>query len=42
MRAFFAANAPRISFEAIFQGSMGNYAAGHTMPKAAQAYKAGF
>ena len=42
MRAFFAANAAHIAFEAIFQGSIGNYNAGHTMPKAAQVYKAGF
>ena len=42
MRAFFAANAPYIAFEANFQGSIGNYHAGHTMPKAAQAYQAGF
>jgi len=42
MRAFFAANARYIAFEAIFQGSIGNYDAGHTMPKAAQAYQAGF
>jgi hypothetical protein len=42
MRAFFAANASHIAFEAIFQGSIGNYDAGRTMPKAAQAYKAGF
>ena len=42
MRAFFAANAPSIAFEAIFQGSIGNYDAGRTMPRAAQAYQAGF
>ena len=42
MRAFFAANAHYIGFEANFQGSSGNYHAGHTMPHAAQAYKAGF
>jgi hypothetical protein len=42
MRAFFAANARHIAFETIFQGSIGNYHAGRTMPKAAQAYKAGF
>ena len=42
MRAFFAANAPHIAFEAIFQGSIGNYHAGRTMPNAARAYKAGF
>ena len=42
MRAFFAANARYIAFEAIFQGSIGNYDAGRTMPRAAQAYQAGF
>ena len=42
MRAFFAANAHYIAFEAIFQGSIGNYHAGHTMPNAAHAYQAGF
>ena len=42
MRAFFSANARHIAFEAIFQGSIGDYDAGRTMPKAAQAYKAGF
>ena len=42
MRAFFAANAPHLAFEAIFQGRIGNYAAGHTTPKSAQAYKAAF
>ena len=42
MRAFFAENARHIAFETIFQGSIGNYHAGHTMPRAAQAYKAGF
>ncbi len=42
MRAFFAANARYIAFEAIFQGSIGTYDAGHTMPRAAQAYQAGF
>ena len=42
MRAFFAANARYIAFEAIFQGSIGNYHAGRTMPRAAQAYQAGF
>jgi len=42
MRAFFAANARHMAFETIFQGSIGNYHAGHTMPRAARAYKAGF
>ena len=42
MRAFFAANAPHIAFESIFQGSVADYNAGHTMPNAARAYKAGF
>ena len=42
MRAFFAANARYIAFEAIFQGSIGDYNAGHTMPRAAHAYQAGF
>jgi hypothetical protein len=42
MRAFFAANARHIAYEAIFQGSIGTYDAGHTMPKAARAYKADF
>jgi hypothetical protein len=46
MRAFFAANATRIAFEANFQGDPastgGSYGAGTTVPKAAAAYKAGF
>jgi len=42
MRAFFAANAPYIAFEAIFQDSAAGYDAGRTMPKAAHAYQAGF
>ena len=42
MRAFFAANAPYIAFEAIFQSPVGNYPVGHTTPKSAQAYKAAF
>ena len=42
MRAFFAANAPSIAFESIFQGTVGTYDAGQTMPNAAQAYQAGF
>jgi len=42
MRAFFVANAPYIAFETIFQGARGNYKAGHAMPNAAHAYKAGF
>ena len=42
MRAFFAANARHIAFESIFQGSVADYNAGHTMPNAARAYKAGF
>ena len=42
MRAFFAANAPYIAFEAIFENPIGNYAVGHTTPKSAQAYKAAF
>ena len=42
MRVFFAANAPYIAFETIFQGARGNYKAGHAMPNAAHAYKAAF
>jgi Glycosyl hydrolase family 26 len=42
MRAFFAANARYLAFETIFQGPVGNYEAGHTMPKSAYAYEAGF
>jgi len=42
MRAFFAANAPDIAFEAIFQDSAAGYDAGRTLPNAAQAYQAGF
>jgi Glycosyl hydrolase family 26 len=44
MRAFFAANAAHIAFEANFQGSStgGNYGVGTTVPNAAAAYKAGF
>ena len=42
MREFFAANAPYIAFEAIFESPVGNYAVGHTTPKSAQAYKAAF
>ena len=42
MRAFFAANAPYIAFEAIFESPVGNYPVGHTTPNSAQAYKADF
>lgn len=42
MKAFFAANAPNLAFEAIFQGPVANYAAGHILPAAAHAYKAAF
>ena len=42
MRAFFAANAPYIAFESIFQGAAGTYNAGQIMPRAARAYQAGF
>ncbi len=42
MRAFFAANAPYIAFESIFQGTLGEYDVGRIMPNAAQAYQAGF
>jgi hypothetical protein len=42
MRAFFAANAQNLAYEAIFQGPVGSYANGHLMPAAAQAYKASF
>ncbi len=42
MRAFFAANARYVAFETIFQGAVGNYESGHSMPAAARAYKAAF
>ena len=42
MRAFFAANAPYIAYESIFQGTAESYDAGRTMPNAAQAHQAGF
>jgi Glycosyl hydrolase family 26 len=42
MRAFFAANAPYIAFESIFQGTGETYDAGQSMPSAALAYQAGF
>jgi hypothetical protein len=46
MRAFFAANAAHIAFEANFQGGpasgSGSYGSGTAVPKAAAAYKAGF
>jgi hypothetical protein len=47
MKAFFAANAARIAFEANFQGPAssstgGSYGAGTTVPNAAAAYQAGF
>jgi beta-mannanase len=42
MRAFFAANARYVAFETIFQGPIGNYRDGYTMPEAAHAYKTGF
>ena len=42
MRAFFAANAPYIAFESIFQGAVSGYNSGRTMPNAARAYQAGF
>ena len=42
MRAFFAANAPSIAFESIFQGAVSGYNSGRTMPNAARAYQAGF
>ena len=42
MRAFFAANAPYIAYESLFQGTLATYAAGHNMPNAARAYQAGF
>lgn len=44
MRAFFAANAAHLSFEANFQGTStgGNYCPTTTVPNAAAAYQAGF
>jgi hypothetical protein len=46
MRAFFAANAAHIAFEANFQGGPGStggsYGTGTTVPNAAAAYRAGF
>ena len=46
MRAFFAANAAHLAFEANFQGGPtfggGSYGPGTTVPKAAMTYKAEF
>jgi hypothetical protein len=44
MRAFFAANAARLAYEANFQSptTCGTYAPGTTVPNSAAAYKAGF
>jgi hypothetical protein len=46
MRAFFAASAAHLAFEANFQGvpgsTGGSYGAGTTVPAAAAAYRAGF
>jgi len=42
MRTFFTASALSLAFETIFQGTIGNYESGHTMPAAAHAYKTDF